>query len=47
MALNTSVPTITAARIFKGQKVDKREYGEEAQLHMDTFPNIGVSKVYM
>jgi len=41
-----SVPTITAARIYKGQKVDQLPYGEEATLHMDSFPNVGVSKVF-
>jgi len=41
-----SVPTITAARILKGQKVDSDvTWGEEASLYMDSLPNIAVSKV--
>lgn len=40
-----SVPTVTAARILKGQQVDHKEFGEEGELHMDTFPYSGVSKV--
>jgi alkaline phosphatase len=41
-----SVPTITASRIFKGQQLDKLKFGEEASLHMDTFPYTGCSKTY-
>lgn len=41
-----SVPTVTAARIFKGQRVDDLPFGEEGELHMDSFPNIGVSKTF-
>lgn len=40
-----SVPTVTAARILKGQQVDHLQFGEEGELHMDTFPYSGVSKV--
>lgn len=40
-----SLPTISAARILKGQKVDKYEFGEEAELHMESFPFTGTSKV--
>ena len=39
------VSTITASRIFKGQKVLGMEFGEESELHMDTFPYLGTSKV--
>lgn len=39
-----SVPTITGARILKGQKSGYK-FGEEAQLHMDTFPFLGASRV--
>ncbi|OXA59949.1 alkaline phosphatase [Folsomia candida] len=41
-----SVPTVTAARIFKGQQVDKLQFGEEGELHMDTFPFVGTSKTF-
>ncbi|XP_021960381.1 alkaline phosphatase isoform X2 [Folsomia candida] len=41
-----SIPTVTAARIFKGQKVDGLPFGEEGQLHMDTFPFSGTSKTF-
>lgn len=40
-----SVPTVTAARILKGQQVDHMRFGEEGELHMDTFPYSGLSKV--
>jgi alkaline phosphatase len=40
-----SVPTITAARILKGQQIDKLPFGEEAELHMDKLPHVAVSKV--
>lgn len=39
-----SVPTIAAARILKGQKVDNLPFGEEAELHIDSFPFTGTSK---
>ncbi|CAL8134232.1 unnamed protein product [Orchesella dallaii] len=40
------VPTITLSRILKGQAVDNVTFGEEGQLHIDTFPNIGMSKTF-
>lgn len=39
------VPTLTAARILKGQKIDNVTFGEEGQLHVDTFPVSGTSRV--
>lgn len=39
-----SVSTVTASRIFKGQR-EGLLFGEEGQLHMDTFPYVGASKV--
>jgi len=39
------VPTITLARILKGQEVDNVTFGEEGQLHIETFPHVGMSKV--
>lgn len=42
---STAVQTVTAARIMKGQKVDNLPFGEEAELHMDSFPYTGTSKV--
>lgn len=39
-----SVTTVAAARIFKGQQ-NHYQFGEEAQLHMDTFPYLGASRV--
>lgn len=39
------VPTLTAARILKGQERDNLTFGEEGQLHVDTFPFSGTSKV--
>ncbi|ODN05160.1 Membrane-bound alkaline phosphatase [Orchesella cincta] len=41
-----STATITAARILKGQKVDNLPFGEEGELHMDTFPYSGMSKTF-
>ncbi|CAL8069781.1 unnamed protein product [Orchesella dallaii] len=41
-----SIPTITAARILKGQKVDNLRFGEEGELHMDTLPYNGLSKTF-
>ncbi|XP_021966239.2 alkaline phosphatase isoform X2 [Folsomia candida] len=40
-----SVSTVTASRIFKGQR-EGLLFGEEGQLHMDTFPYVGASKTY-
>lgn len=37
------LPTVTAARILKGQLGGRS--GEEAELVMDTFPNLALSKV--
>ncbi|XP_042237829.1 alkaline phosphatase-like [Homarus americanus] len=39
-----SVPTITAARIYKGQKENRG--GEEGSLTFETFPHVGLSKTY-
>jgi alkaline phosphatase len=36
--------TITAARIYKGQRTGKS--GEENQLSFEHFPNVGLSKTY-
>uniref|UniRef100_A0AAQ4NPP1 alkaline phosphatase n=1 Tax=Gasterosteus aculeatus aculeatus TaxID=481459 RepID=A0AAQ4NPP1_GASAC len=38
------LPTVTAARILKGQLAGKS--GEETSLVMDTFPHLGLSKTY-
>lgn len=38
-----SNPTVTAARIYKGQL--EGQYGEEGSLYFETFPNIAMSKV--
>uniref|UniRef100_A0A6B2E4V7 Alkaline phosphatase n=1 Tax=Phlebotomus kandelakii TaxID=1109342 RepID=A0A6B2E4V7_9DIPT len=38
------MPTITAGRIYKGQK--SSQSGEENQLSFDVFPNIGLAKTY-
>uniref|UniRef100_A0A3Q3GE87 alkaline phosphatase n=1 Tax=Labrus bergylta TaxID=56723 RepID=A0A3Q3GE87_9LABR len=38
------IPTVTAARILKGQLAGKS--GEESSLVMDTFPNVALSKTY-
>ncbi|XP_072522279.1 alkaline phosphatase, tissue-nonspecific isozyme [Salminus brasiliensis] len=38
------VPTVTAARILKGQL--SGQYGEEVQLEMDKFPYLSLSKTY-
>ncbi|OXA56862.1 Membrane-bound alkaline phosphatase [Folsomia candida] len=40
-----SIPTVTSARIFKGQ-LENLTYGEEAALSFDQFPFTGVSKTY-
>ncbi|EFX62911.1 LOW QUALITY PROTEIN: hypothetical protein DAPPUDRAFT_269431 [Daphnia pulex] len=39
-----SISTVTAARIYKGQKAGKT--GEEEQLHFDRFPYAALSKTY-
>ncbi len=36
---------MTAARILKGQQVDSVAFGEEAKLHLESFPDTGFSKV--
>lgn len=38
-----SIPTVTAARIYKGQL--QKEDGENNQLAFDKFPYVGLSKV--
>ncbi|XP_036806395.1 alkaline phosphatase-like [Oncorhynchus mykiss] len=38
------IPTVTAARILKGQL--SRQSGEETQLEMDNFPYVALSKTY-
>ena len=38
-----SIPTVTAARIYKGQKAGQT--GEEAQLEFDKFPYTALSRV--
>lgn len=44
-----SLSTVTAARIYKGQMAGGSDPnfvgGEEAQLHLDSFPYVGASKV--
>ncbi|CAG7720117.1 unnamed protein product [Allacma fusca] len=40
-----SLPTVTAARIYKGQ-LEKLEYGEEASLFFESFPNTAISKTF-
>ncbi|CAL8134234.1 unnamed protein product [Orchesella dallaii] len=40
------VSTMTLARILKGQEVDKVGFGEEGQLHVDTFEFSGMSKTF-
>lgn len=39
------VTSVSASRVYKGQKDDGLRFGEEAVLHMDTFPYSGGSKV--
>lgn len=39
------VSTVTAARIFKGQVLDHLQFGEEAELYMESLPFTGFSKV--
>ncbi|XP_077553185.1 alkaline phosphatase, tissue-nonspecific isozyme-like [Haemaphysalis longicornis] len=39
------VPTVTAARIYKGQRLHQSS-GEEEQLSWETFPHVSVSKTY-
>lgn len=38
--------SVSAARVFKGQRDDGARFGEESSLHMETFPYSGLSKVY-
>ncbi|ODN06286.1 Membrane-bound alkaline phosphatase [Orchesella cincta] len=40
-----SVPTITAARILKGQ-LEGKTFGEEAELNFERFPNVALSKTF-
>ena len=40
-----SIPTVTAARIFKGQVEGLPNGGEEGELHFDKFPHTALSKV--
>lgn len=41
------ITTLTAARILKGQEVDQDvKWGEEASLHVDTFPFSGLAKTF-
>lgn len=40
-----SIPTVTATRIYKGQKEGKP--GEEGHLSFDEFPYVALSKVYL
>ena len=43
-----SLPTLTAARIYKAQRntnFDKSVRGEETSLFFETFPHVGLSKV--
>ncbi|XP_077513161.1 alkaline phosphatase-like [Amblyomma americanum] len=39
------IPTVTAARIYKGQRLH-RESGEEQQLSWDQFPHVSLSRTY-
>lgn len=39
------IPTVTAARIYKGQRLHKTS-GEEQQLSWDQFPHVSLSKTY-
>ncbi len=39
-----SIPTVSSARVYKGQ-LENLTYGEEAALSFDRFPYTGVSKV--
>lgn len=43
LLLGMGVPTVTAARILKGQLAGQS--GEESSLVMDTFPYVALSKV--
>ncbi|XP_035701408.1 membrane-bound alkaline phosphatase [Folsomia candida] len=38
--------SVSAARVFKGQRDDGARFGEESSLHMETFPYSGLSKTY-
>ncbi|CAN7997684.1 unnamed protein product, partial [Ixodes hexagonus] len=39
------IPTVTAARIYKGQRLSNRS-GEESTLSWDTFPHVSLSRTY-
>uniref|UniRef100_V5H3K2 alkaline phosphatase n=1 Tax=Ixodes ricinus TaxID=34613 RepID=V5H3K2_IXORI len=39
------IPTVTAARIYKGQRLSNRS-GEESVLSWDTFPHLSLSRTY-
>jgi len=41
-----SLPTVTAARTFKGQRNSTDGDGSAAQLYWETFPYVGLSKTY-
>ncbi|OXA46484.1 Alkaline phosphatase [Folsomia candida] len=41
-----SISTVTAARIFKGQVLDHLQFGEEAELYMESLPFTGFSKTF-
>merc|ERR1711962_1144024 len=41
-----SLPTVTAARTFKGQRNSTNGDGSAAQLYWETFPYVGLSKTY-
>ncbi|OXA43093.1 Membrane-bound alkaline phosphatase [Folsomia candida] len=40
------ITSVSAARVFKGQRDDGARFGEESSLHMETFPYSGLSKTY-
>jgi len=40
-----SLPSLAAARIYKGQHLDNLPFGEEAELAFEKFPHVGISKV--
>lgn len=44
LCVGMGVPTVTAARILKGQMSGQN--GEETQLEMDKFPYVALSKVH-
>jgi alkaline phosphatase len=41
-----SLPTVTATRILKGQRAGSTYGGEEAELHFESYPSLGISKTY-